>query len=52
MEVIETELSIFCDQARLPVVGLGHRPCHKTFDLQLVLPAGCVGAMVAQNVCQ
>ena len=29
----EPELAIFCNEARLPVEGLGHESSHKTFDL-------------------
>ena len=34
----EPEPAISCNQARLPVEGLGHQPSHKAFDLQFVLP--------------
>jgi hypothetical protein len=44
---VEPELAIFCNQASLPVVRLGHQPSHKTFDLQFVLPARCAGAELA-----
>lgn len=47
---MESELAIFCDQARLPLEGLGHKPSHKTFDLQFVLPTKCAVVKVAQNL--
>ena len=50
MEDMEPELAIFYNQARLPVVGLGHQPRYKTFALQPVLPARRAGAMVAQSM--
>jgi hypothetical protein len=46
---MEPEPSTFYNQARLPVVGLGHQPSHKSFNLQPALPARCAGAMVVQN---
>jgi hypothetical protein len=45
-----SELAIFCDQARLPVKGLGHKPSHKTLDLQFVRPEKCAAVKVAQNL--
>lgn len=32
MEDMEPELPIFCNQARLLVVHVGHQPIHKTLD--------------------
>lgn len=32
----EPEPVIFCNQARLPMDGLGHQPSHKISDLQFV----------------
>ena len=34
----ETEVTISCSQADLPVEGKGHQPTHKTFDTKFVLP--------------
>ena len=46
----EPELGIFSRQTSLPVVGLGHYPSHKTFELQPILPARFSGEMVAQSL--
>lgn len=46
----EPELSIFCNQAWLPVQGLGHQPSHRTFDLQFALPARCPEVEQVQNL--
>ena len=37
------DMAIFCNQARLPMEGLGHQPSHKIFDLPFVLPARHAG---------
>jgi hypothetical protein len=39
MEDTETELALFCNKARFPVVGLEHQPSHKTLDLYITYPA-------------
>ena len=46
MEDTESESAIFCNQARFPMIGLGHQIIHKTFNLQSVLPVRWTGAMV------
>lgn len=38
---MEPELAIYCNQAKLPMEGLGHRPIHKTLGPQFVLPSRC-----------
>lgn len=35
LEDTESEPSIFCNEARLPVMGLGHQLCHKIFYYNL-----------------
>jgi hypothetical protein len=50
MEDKEPEPTIFCNQARLPMVALWHQPRHKIFDLQFVLLAKCSGEVVAKNL--
>jgi hypothetical protein len=50
MEDIQPEPAIFCNQGRFPVVGLGLKPNHKTFESQLFLSVRCTGAMVGQNL--
>lgn len=40
MEDTKPEQAIFCSYARLQVEGFDHQCRHKTFDQQLVLPAG------------
>lgn len=47
---MESELTAFCNQARLSVVELEHKPSHKTLDLQPVRPARSAGAMVAHSL--
>lgn len=47
---MESTPAISSNQARLPVEGLGDQPSHKTFELQFVLPAGCAGVKVAQEL--
>jgi hypothetical protein len=47
---MEPEPVIFCNQARCPVVGLGHQPSHKTFELKSVPPEISAGVMEAQNL--
>jgi hypothetical protein len=37
------KLVISCNQARLPMEGLGHKLSHKTLDPQFVLPTRCAG---------
>lgn len=32
-----SELAFSCNQARLPMDGLGHQPCYKNFDPEFVL---------------
>ena len=39
---IESEPAFSCNQARLPVKGLGHQSSHKAFKLQFVLPTWSV----------
>jgi hypothetical protein len=34
------------------VVGLGHQPSHKTFDLQSILPARCAGVVGQCRACE
>jgi hypothetical protein len=43
MEDMELEPAISCNQARLPMEGLGHQPRNKTLNPQFVLPIRCVG---------
>jgi hypothetical protein len=50
MDDIEPELDIFCHQARLLEVRLGHEPNHITFDLQFVLSLRCAEVMVEQKL--
>lgn len=38
------------NQAKIPVVELGHPPSYKTLNLQFVLPVRCAQAVVAQNL--
>jgi hypothetical protein len=45
----EPELTIFRNQATLPMEKLGQEPKQKTFDPQFVLPIRCAGVKVAQN---
>lgn len=47
---MEPELAISCNQAGLPVEGLGHQPSHKTLDPQFVLPTRCAGVKVAKKL--
>lgn len=35
---------------QVPVVSLGCHPSHKTFDLQLLLPARCAGGVMVWNL--
>ena len=44
------ELSVSCDQARLPVERSGHQPSHTTFDLKSVLTMECVEVRVVQRL--
>ena len=44
MDDLGTELSIFCNQAELPVMGLGHQPSHKTHILS------CLQDMLGQVI--
>lgn len=46
----EPEPVIFCNQARLPVMGLGYQSSHKIFSIQLIVPARCAAAMVTQSL--
>ena len=50
MEDMEPEMATFCNQARLPMEGLGHQLSHKTFDLQFVLPVGCTEVKMEQKL--
>jgi hypothetical protein len=43
------QLTIFYNQSRLPVEGLGHQPIHKTFNLQFVLLAWYAGGNVIRQ---
>jgi hypothetical protein len=43
MEDIEPEPTISYNQERVPVVERRQQPSHKTFNLQVVLPAKCDG---------
>lgn len=43
---MDPEPAIFCNQARLPMVGLGHQLIHKILNLQPVVPTRFAGAMV------
>lgn len=40
MQDTEPESAIFCHQERLQVMGIGHQPSHKAFNLH-ALPIGC-----------
>jgi hypothetical protein len=40
---MEPQLSILCNQAKLPAVEVGQQPRHKTFDLASILPARYAG---------
>jgi hypothetical protein len=44
------ELAIFYNQAKLPVVGMGYQPNHKTCNLQFALPSKCARVIMAQNI--
>lgn len=48
--VMEPELAIFYNQAKLPAVGVGYQPNHTTCDLQFALPTKYTKVMVVQNV--
>lgn len=43
-------MGVFCNQARLSVVGLENQPSHKTYDLQSILSARCAGSIMTENV--
>jgi hypothetical protein len=44
MEDMERQQAISCNQAKLPMKGLGLQPGHKTIvDPQFVLPIQCIG---------
>lgn len=47
---VEPEPTIFCNQARIPVVGRRYQPNRKTFHLRFILPAKCAGLAVPQNL--
>lgn len=47
---LESELTVFCNEARLPVVEQGHKSIHKTVDLQPVLPARRAGSMMVHSL--
>lgn len=49
MKDMESQLTILCNQARLPMVHLGHQPIHKALDPYSALIARCADAMVAQR---
>jgi hypothetical protein len=40
---MDPEQAIFCDQASLPVVGLGHQTIHKIFNLKFSCLQGVLG---------
>lgn len=46
----ECKPAIFCNQEGLSVEELGHQTNHKTFGLQSILSARCVGAVVVKNL--
>lgn len=50
MEDTEPELAVFCNQARLPVAGLGHPHSHRTFYIKPALPARCAAATKARSL--
>lgn len=46
----EPELTISCNQTRLPVEGFGNQPSHKPLYLQFVLLTRFTGVKVAQKL--
>ena len=50
MDDMEHELGMFCNQARLPVVHVGHQPIHQNVGSGSVLTTRCTRAMVALHV--
>jgi hypothetical protein len=47
---MEPKPPISCNEARVPVEGLGQQLKHKNFNIQLVLPIRrCVGIKVEQS---
>jgi hypothetical protein len=47
---MEPELAITCNQARFPVLELGHQLNHKIFNLQFFLLAESARLKEAQNL--
>jgi hypothetical protein len=43
MEDTEPEPAIFCNQAKFPMVRLGHQQSHRAVYKQTALPARCAG---------
>jgi hypothetical protein len=50
MQDIKPERGILCNQNKFSVLGLARQPKNKIYDPQIVLPARCVPAMVAQGL--
>lgn len=49
MEYMEPESSIFCYQARLPVLGLRHQPRQKPLTYKSVLTSRCASVVIVAN---
>ena len=47
---MKQEMAIYCNQARLPMEGVGHQPSHKTLDPQFVMPTRCAVVKVVQKL--
>lgn len=50
MDVMNPEIAIFYNQARLPVVLLRHQPSHKMFNIKPTLPERSAGTVITQNL--